>query len=166
MPEIIVYAVEGRTAEQKKSLMKDITDAVVNNFQVPLETVTVQIVELKKDSKAKGGVPFTERERRAAAAVARCGVGGGPRAPIHATLARATTRDERFMAARRNRNSLLFPCWQGIPPGRDTPNDPSRHRSGRRGRTSRRRYAMPFHGLVCLLRAINDVMGRYRTWQG
>ena len=61
MPEIIVYAVEGRTAEQKKSLMKDITDAVVKNFHVPLETVTVQIVESKKDSKAKGGVPFTER---------------------------------------------------------------------------------------------------------
>ena len=49
MPEIIVYAVEGRTAEQKKSLMKDITDAVVKNFQVPLETVTVQIVESKKE---------------------------------------------------------------------------------------------------------------------
>ena len=61
MPEIIVYAVEGRTADQKKSLMKDITDAVVKNFHVPSEAVTVQIVESKKDSKAKGGVPFTER---------------------------------------------------------------------------------------------------------
>lgn len=27
MPEVIVYAVEGRTPEQKKALMKDITDA-------------------------------------------------------------------------------------------------------------------------------------------
>jgi 4-oxalocrotonate tautomerase len=61
MPEIVVYAIEGRTAQQKKGLMKDITDAVVNNFQVPPESVTVQIVESKKDSKAKGGVPFTER---------------------------------------------------------------------------------------------------------
>ena len=61
MPEIIVYAVEGRTAEQKKSLMKDITDVVVRNFKVPAEAVVVQIVESKKDSKAKGGVPFTER---------------------------------------------------------------------------------------------------------
>jgi 4-oxalocrotonate tautomerase len=61
MPEIIVYAVEGRTAEQKKSLMKDITDVVVRNFNVPAEAVIVQIVESKKDSKAKGGVPFTER---------------------------------------------------------------------------------------------------------
>ena len=41
--------------------MKDITDAVVKNFHVPMETVTVQIVESKKDLKAKGGVPFTER---------------------------------------------------------------------------------------------------------
>jgi 4-oxalocrotonate tautomerase len=61
MPEIIVYAVEGRTAEQKKSLMKDITYVVVSNFKVPAEAVIVQIVESKKDSKAKGGVPFTER---------------------------------------------------------------------------------------------------------
>ena len=48
MPEIIVYAVEGRTAEQKKSLMKDITDAVVKNFHVAPEAVTVQIVEFEK----------------------------------------------------------------------------------------------------------------------
>ena len=103
MPEIIVCAIEGRTAEQKKSLMKDITDAVVNNFQVPLETVTVQIVELKKELEGeRRGALYRTVSRRAAAAVARCGVGGGPRAPIHATLARATTRDERFMAARRN----------------------------------------------------------------
>lgn len=61
MPEIIVYAVEGRTPEQKRGLMKDITDAVVKNFQVSPEVVTVQIVEAAKDSKAKGGIPFSER---------------------------------------------------------------------------------------------------------
>jgi 4-oxalocrotonate tautomerase len=61
MPEVIVYAVAGRNAEQKKGLMKDITDALVKNFGVDGATVTVQIVESPKDSKAKGGVPFTER---------------------------------------------------------------------------------------------------------
>ena len=61
MPEVIVYAVAGRTPEQKKVLMKDITDAVVKNFGVKIETVTVQIVESPKTDKAKGGVPFTER---------------------------------------------------------------------------------------------------------
>ena len=61
MPEIIVYALEGRTNEQKKALMKDITDAVVKNFGTQAEAVTVQIVESSKLNKAKGGVPFSER---------------------------------------------------------------------------------------------------------
>ena len=61
MPEVIVYAVAGRTAEQKKALMKDLTDAVVKNFGVKIDAVTVQIVESPKTDKAKGGVPFSER---------------------------------------------------------------------------------------------------------
>ena len=61
MPEVIVYAVAGRTPEQKKGLMKDITDAVVKNFGAKAEAVTVQIVEAPKTDKAKGGIPFTER---------------------------------------------------------------------------------------------------------
>ena len=32
MPEIYVHAIEGRTREQKRALIKDITDAVVKNF--------------------------------------------------------------------------------------------------------------------------------------
>ncbi len=61
MPEVIVYCVEGRTPEQKKALMKDITDAVVRNFSAKPEAVTVQIVESRKTDKAKAGVPFSER---------------------------------------------------------------------------------------------------------
>ena len=61
MPEVIVYAVEGRSAETKKALMKEITEAVVRNFGVPPERVVVQIVESKKDSKARGGIPFSEQ---------------------------------------------------------------------------------------------------------
>jgi 4-oxalocrotonate tautomerase len=61
MPEIIVYCVEGRTPEQKKGLMKDLTDAMVKNFGAKPEAVTVQIVESPKTDKAKGGVPFSER---------------------------------------------------------------------------------------------------------
>ena len=60
MPEILVHIVEGRTKEAKKALMKDITDAVVKHFEVPPERVVVQIVESKRDSKARGGVPFSE----------------------------------------------------------------------------------------------------------
>ncbi|MDF2982620.1 MAG: 4-oxalocrotonate tautomerase [Devosia sp.] len=60
MPEILVHIVEGRSKESKKALMKDITDAVVKNFNVPAERVVVQIVESSRDSKSRGGVPFDE----------------------------------------------------------------------------------------------------------
>jgi 4-oxalocrotonate tautomerase len=61
MPEVYVYAVAGRTPEQKKSLMKDITDAVVKHFGAPPDAVVVQIVEAAKTDKSKAGVPFSER---------------------------------------------------------------------------------------------------------
>ena len=61
MPEVYVYAVEGRTMDQKRALVKDITDAVVRNCAVPKEVVTVQIVEAPKTDKAKGGVLFSDR---------------------------------------------------------------------------------------------------------
>jgi 4-oxalocrotonate tautomerase len=61
MPEVFVHAVEGRTPEKKRALMKEITDAVVRNFEVPPEAVVVTIVESQRVNKAKAGVPFTER---------------------------------------------------------------------------------------------------------
>jgi 4-oxalocrotonate tautomerase len=61
MPEIMVFAAVGRTTEQKRGLAKDLTEAMVRNFGVPAESVTVQIVESALDSKAKGGVLFSDR---------------------------------------------------------------------------------------------------------
>jgi len=60
MPEVYVHSVKGRTPEQKRGLIKDITEAVVKHFAVPAERVVVQIVESRKDSKSRGGVPFSE----------------------------------------------------------------------------------------------------------
>ena len=45
MPEIYVHAVEGRTLDQKRALVRDITAAVVKNFNVPADSVMVEIVE-------------------------------------------------------------------------------------------------------------------------
>jgi 4-oxalocrotonate tautomerase len=61
MPEIYVHAVEGRSLDQKRALVKDITAAVVQHFDVAPEAVLVQIVESSKQNKAKGGVLFSER---------------------------------------------------------------------------------------------------------
>ncbi|MFE8646350.1 4-oxalocrotonate tautomerase family protein [Sphingomonas sp. NCPPB 2930] len=61
MPEVIVYAVKGRTPEQKKQLMQKITQAVVESFEVPNDKVVVQIVEADPSHKSRGGVLYSER---------------------------------------------------------------------------------------------------------
>jgi len=60
LPEILVHIVEGRSVESKKALMRDITEAVVKNFNVAPDRVVVQIVESPRSSKMRGGVAFDE----------------------------------------------------------------------------------------------------------
>jgi 4-oxalocrotonate tautomerase len=64
MPEIVVYLLEGRTLEQKRGLVKDVTAAVVNNLGAPAESVTVSLVETPKTAKGKGGVLFSDMAPR------------------------------------------------------------------------------------------------------
>jgi 4-oxalocrotonate tautomerase len=52
MPEVYVHAIEGRTKEQKRALIKDITGAVVKNFDVTADAVLVEIIESSRDNKA------------------------------------------------------------------------------------------------------------------
>jgi 4-oxalocrotonate tautomerase len=61
MPEVYIHAVEGRSKDQKRALIKDVTDAVVKNFGVAADAVLVEIVETSRDNKAKGGVLFSQR---------------------------------------------------------------------------------------------------------
>jgi len=61
MPLVTVKAVEGRTIEQKRGLVKDITEAVVKNFKVEPESVTVDIVEYNRENLAKAGKLFVDR---------------------------------------------------------------------------------------------------------
>jgi 4-oxalocrotonate tautomerase len=63
MPEVVIYILQGRTLEQKRGLVKDITEAVVKNAGTTAEQVTVSLVETARDSKGKGGVLFSEMKR-------------------------------------------------------------------------------------------------------
>ena len=63
MPEVYVHAVKGRSQEQKKALIKDITDAVVKNFNAVPDSVVVSIIETEATSKGKAGVLFSEMKR-------------------------------------------------------------------------------------------------------
>lgn len=60
MPEVIIYAVEGRSHEQKQALVRDITDACVRHLGAPEEAVVIQFVECPPSSKSKGGVLFSD----------------------------------------------------------------------------------------------------------
>jgi len=64
MPEVVVYLLEGRSIEQKRGLVQDITSAVVKHVGAPPDAVTVSLVETAKSSKAKGGVLFSEMPPR------------------------------------------------------------------------------------------------------
>jgi 4-oxalocrotonate tautomerase len=64
MPEVVVYILEGRSLEQKRGLVQDITAAVVKNANTTPEQVTVSLIETAKTSKAKGGVLFSEMPGR------------------------------------------------------------------------------------------------------
>jgi 4-oxalocrotonate tautomerase len=64
MPEVIVYLVEGRTLDQKRGLIQDITQAVMKNVGAPADAVTISLVETPKNAKAKGGVLFSEMPGR------------------------------------------------------------------------------------------------------
>ena len=60
MPEIYIYAAEGRSIEQKRILVREITEAAVRNLGVAPEVVVVQFVEAPRHSKARGGVLFSD----------------------------------------------------------------------------------------------------------
>lgn len=61
MPEVHVFMAEGRTSEQKRRMMLDITQAVVTNLDCPPNVVTVQIFESPWTDKMKNGQTFEER---------------------------------------------------------------------------------------------------------
>ncbi len=61
MPLVTVKAIEGRTMEQKRGLVKDITDAIVKNFKVEPDAVTIDIIEISRENLAKAGKLFVDR---------------------------------------------------------------------------------------------------------
>ena len=52
MPEVPVYFLQGRTLDQKRALVREITDVVARNFDVAPEAVMIQTIE---NSKRLGG---------------------------------------------------------------------------------------------------------------
>ena len=66
MPEVTIGLLEGRTLEQKRGLVRDMTEAVVRNCGVRPEDVTIIIHDnLKSDSQSRQAL-FRRLARNAA----------------------------------------------------------------------------------------------------
>ncbi|MDP4504168.1 tautomerase family protein [Nonomuraea turcica] len=61
MPEVHVFMAAGKTDEQKRRMMIDITNALMKNLDCLPDAVTVQIIEAQWSDKMKGGQTFAER---------------------------------------------------------------------------------------------------------
>ncbi len=64
MPEVVVYILEGRSLEQKRGLVKDITAAVVKNAGDHARERHRVAGRNREELKAKGGVLFSEMPAR------------------------------------------------------------------------------------------------------
>ncbi len=61
MPIINVKMLEGRTEDQKRKLVKALTDAIVETCQAPVDGTTVVIEEYPRQHWAKGGKLMSEQ---------------------------------------------------------------------------------------------------------
>ncbi|WP_371223474.1 2-hydroxymuconate tautomerase [Roseovarius sp. 2305UL8-3] len=61
MPMIRVEMFAGRSDDQKRALAKELTDAFIRTAGGNPDAVEVMIVDVEKDSWAKGGVLFSDR---------------------------------------------------------------------------------------------------------
>lgn len=62
MPTLRVELLEGRTPEQKKELVKALTQAVVDTLGSKPEAVDILLFDIPRHDWATGGIPWSERQ--------------------------------------------------------------------------------------------------------
>ena len=55
MPLVTINMLAGRTLDQKRKMVKDVTDAIVKNVGCPDATVQIVITELQPENLAQAG---------------------------------------------------------------------------------------------------------------
>ena len=61
MPIVTIKMIEGRTDEQKRALVEEVTEAVSKTVNAPKEAVTIVIEEMAKNHYATGGVRLSDK---------------------------------------------------------------------------------------------------------
>ena len=62
MPIVTIKLIEGRNVEQKRGMVKDVTDAICKNIGCPSQAVSIDIVEYSPENLAQNGQLFSDRE--------------------------------------------------------------------------------------------------------
>jgi 4-oxalocrotonate tautomerase len=60
MPLVTIKIIEGRTIEQKRGIVKDVTEAIVKNIGCPASAVHIDIMDMKQENFAQGGKLFSD----------------------------------------------------------------------------------------------------------
>jgi len=60
MPLVTIKIIEGRNIEQKRGMVKDVTEAIVKNIGCPPTAVQIDIVEMKQENLSQGGKLFCD----------------------------------------------------------------------------------------------------------
>ena len=55
MPFVTIKIIEGRTTEQKRGMVKDVTDAIVKNIGCPVTAVHIDLIEMKRENVGQSG---------------------------------------------------------------------------------------------------------------
>ncbi|MFP5423275.1 MAG: 2-hydroxymuconate tautomerase [Gammaproteobacteria bacterium] len=63
MPIAQLYILEGRTDEQKETLIRQVSEAMANSLDAPIERVRVIITEMPKNHFGIGGEPASKVRR-------------------------------------------------------------------------------------------------------
>ena len=61
MPVITIRQFEGRTVEQKRRLAKEITDSIVEIYEIDADRVSITYFDVPKHNVAKGGKLFIDQ---------------------------------------------------------------------------------------------------------
>jgi len=61
MPIVQIEMFEGRTPEQKREMVKEVTKALVKTVDCPPEAVKIIIREMKKEHFAEAGLLFSDK---------------------------------------------------------------------------------------------------------
>lgn len=62
MPLVTIKLFDGRTIEEKRGIVKDVTAAIVKNIGCPASVVHIDIVDMKRENFAQGGKLFSDTQ--------------------------------------------------------------------------------------------------------